>query len=209
VKTRTLQLGEGKGEEYLARFNEVATCVLDYECHPCKIELVQDGQVRSYRPDAIRLLVGNIIELIEVKRTPDDLGNPQYRELLARVTEIARLCGWTFRVLNLDQIMGPRAGNPHQLPQRVRNVDALYGRRTMSLSRQEERVAERAVALGEPLEWAELRERLAPTDPLQGDAVIEALLGRGLLSTDLDRPFGRRTTLMPTKPFNGPSGIRL
>lgn len=209
VKTRTLQLGEGKGEGYLARFNEVATCVLDYECHPCKIELIRDGRIETYRPDSIRLLIGGTIELIEAKRTPDDLGDPEYRERLATVAEVARLCGWVFRVLTLKQIMGPSADNPRQLPQRVRNVDALYGRRTMCLSRQEERVAGRVVGRGEPLDWAELRERLAPTNPLQGDAVIEALLARGLLSTDLDRPFGRCTPLMPAKPFTGPSGIRL
>lgn len=209
LKTQTLQLGEGKGERYLALFNEVATCVLDYECHPCKIEIIRDGRMETYRPDSIRLLIGGTIELIEAKRTPDDLGEPEYRERLARVAEVARLCGWAFLVLTLRQIMGPPPENPRQLPHRVRNVDALYGRRTMSLSRHEERVAGRVVGRGEPLEWAELRDRLAPTDPLQGDAVIEALLARGRLSANLDQPFSRRTVLMPTKPFSGSSGIRL
>ena len=79
----------------------------------------------------------------------------------------------------------------------------------MSLSRHENRVAGRTVARGEQITWGDLRDRLAPTDPLQGDAVIERLLACGMLSTDLDRRFGPSTLLTPRKPFSGVSGIRV
>lgn len=208
-KTQTTQLGEGKGERALARFNEVATIVDDYECHPFEIAVARNGRVQRYRPDAIRQLADSTIELIEVKRTPDDLEDPEYRELLAAIGEVARLCGWVFRDLYLDDILGPPDVSTRALPPRVRNVDALFGRRSMSLNRHEERVASRLVSRGDPISWADLRDRLAPADVLQGDAVIECLLARSMLSTNLDSPFNPATILTPAEPFTGRSGIRL
>ena len=120
---------------------------------------------------------------------------------LALAAEICRQCGWHFRVLYLADILGPRA--------RQFNVSALYTRRTMQLSRDEERVAKRLIAGRTPIMWGELRDRISPTDLLQGDAVIERLLGRGALSTDLDLRFTPITLLFPSAPFTGVSEIRL
>lgn len=209
IKTATTQLGEGKGERALARFNEVATVVPDYECHPFEMTLMRNGRVEKYRPDAVRQLADGTIELIEVKRTPFDLTDEEYRELLAAVAEVARLCGWVFRILHLADILGPPASNPHDVPPRVRNVDALFGRRTIALTEHEQRVASRIARNDKPICWGDLRDRLAPSDMLQGDAVIERLLARGMLSTDLDVVFCPDTVLVPAKPFSGHSGFRL
>lgn len=65
------------------------------------------------------------------------------------------------------------------------------------------------VSCGVPIEWGDLRDRLAPSDALRGDAAIERLLARGLLSTDLDLRFRPSTVLVPRRPFVGASGIRL
>lgn len=209
TKTQTTQLGEGFGERHLARYNEVATRVRDYESHPFEFEIARNGHVQRYRVDSVRLLDDGTIELIEVKRTPADLSDGEYRELLAAIAEIARICGWVFRILNLEDVMGPPAENPRHLTHRVRNVDALFGRRSMSLSPSEQRISSRLLGRCEPIAWADLRDRLAPGDPLQGDAVIERLLARGSLSTDLDVRWSPATILIPTPPFVGQSGIRL
>jgi hypothetical protein len=108
VKTGTTQLGEGRGEEFLAMTNEVWGEVHDYECHPFRIEFMRDGKLTSYRPDAVRMFVDGTIEVIECKRTPDDLNDEEYRETLALVAEICRRLGMVFRVLYLHDIMGPR-----------------------------------------------------------------------------------------------------
>jgi hypothetical protein len=210
TKTGTIQLGEGKGEAFLAEYNEVSAEVFDYECHPYEVHVVRGGSTQRYRPDAVRQLIDGTIELIEVKRSPDDLHDPEYRELLAVVKEVVRLCGWTFRILDLEDVFGPRPhGNPRALPERVRNVCALLGRRTMELSPLEDRTAGRIVSRGLPLAWHELRQRLAPADPLRGDAVIERLLAGGLLMADLDLRFTSRTILTPRRPVVATSGIRL
>lgn len=209
VKTRTTQLGEGKGERYLARYNEVSTRVPDFEMHPYEIAIASNGRSQRYRPDCIRLLDDGTIELIEVKRTQADLADPEYRALLAAVHEVARLCGWTFKVLHLADIIGPPADNPRDVPPRIRNVDALFGRRTMALSDEEKRAAAQVCRANKALAWGDLSNRLAPRDSLQGDAIIEHMLARGMLWTDLDVRFGGNTVLQPARPFSGPSGIRL
>ncbi|KQN26048.1 hypothetical protein ASE86_07755 [Sphingomonas sp. Leaf33] len=209
VVTGTTQIGEGFGERMLARYNEVATRIHDYECHPGELAISRNGRIQTYRPDGIRVLDDGTIELIEVKRTPDDLSDEEYREILGVVAEVARLCGWTFRILHLRDIMGPPAANPRQVTPRVRNVDTLFDRRTMYLTPQEQRTADRIIGRGDPIEWGDLRDQLAPRDALQGDAVIERLLARGRLSTDLDVPFRTDTALVPAIPFTGRSGIRL
>jgi hypothetical protein len=210
TKTQTIQLGEGKGEAFLAKYNEVAAHVSDYECHPCEIQYNRGNGIERYRPDAVRLLKNGSIELIEVKRTPADIKDAELREKLATVAEIVRLCGWKFRVMYLKDVFGPPPpDNPRALPHRVGNVQALFGRRTMELGRSEKLVAGRTVGRGAPIAWADLAEQIAPRDKLRGNAVIERLLAGGMLSTELDRKFGAHTVLIPHRPVTGPSGIRL
>ena len=201
TKTNTTQLGEGKGEEALALYNEISTDVTDYECHPFQFEFQGPAGLTRYRPDCVRVFRDGRVEVIEVKRTPADLDDPDVRERLALAAEICRQCGWEFRVLYLNDIIGPRA--------RQMNVSALYNRRTMQLSRAEEKVVGRLVANGSPIEWGELRDSLAPHDALHGDAVIERLLARSMLLTNLDVKFTPRTQLFPVCPSTGVSEIRL
>lgn len=201
TKTNTTQVGEGRGEEALAYYNEVCTDVIDYQCHPYEITIMKGDRKQRYRPDSVRIFTDGHIELIEVKRTPQDLSDPEYRETLALISEVCRRCGWEFRVLFLHDILGTR--------ERQMNVSALFCRRSMALSRTEERITGRLVGQARPIEWGALRDRFAPEDRLHGDAVIEHLLARGMLATDLDLAFTPRTVLMPTRPFTGISDIRL
>ena len=201
MKTNTTQLGEGKGEEFLAYYNEVASHVVDFECHPFEIEVVVAGQRRRYRPDSIRMLVDGTVELIEVKRSEKDLADPDYRELLARIGEVARLCGWRFRVLDLEMVLGSR--------DRSYNVAVLFGARSKYLGRATDRDVGRLIAKNERICWRELRDRLAPGDPLEGDAIVECLLARGRFSANLDEKLLPSTFLTPVRPFIGQSMIRI
>lgn len=201
IKTGTTQLGEGKGEEWLAYLNEIWTDVADYECHPYLFEFTGGNGPFSYRPDSVRYFRDGRIEVLEVKRSPDDLRDADYRERLAEVRELCRVNGWDFRVIYLPEILGPQA--------RQNNVISLFTRRSMELNRTEEQIAGRLASKGTQIEWGDLRDRLAPTDRLHGDAVIERLLARGMLSTNLDVRFTPNTVLTPTRPFQGKSEIRL
>ncbi len=201
AKMKLTQLGEGEGEQALAMYNEVATHVPFYLTHPYEIELMVHGQVRRYRPDGVRQFADGTVELYEVKRTRADLADPELRETLAHVGELARRSGWVFSVLFLREVLGTEA--------RQNNVWSLFGRKSLDLDRDHRRIVGRLAGPGAPIAWGDLAHLLAPTDPLHGDALIECLLARGMLSTDLDLELGRDTILMPMRPFSGPSAIEL
>ena len=209
-KTGTTQLTEGKGEALLAATNEVDADVVDYQCHPFEILIMRNGRLERYRPDCVRQFRDGTIELIEVKRDDGDLDDPEYREKLATVADLARICGWRFRVMHYAEIAGASLhSHSRALTPRILNVDALFGSRSMELTSHENRIAGRAVSSGGAVEWGHLRDRLSASDPLRGDAAIERLLAGGLLWTDLDLRCRPSTMLIPRRPFTGTSGIRL
>lgn len=202
-KTGLTQLGEGKGEEFFAYTNEIDGHVFDYQCHPGEFEISRPGGSFRYRPDALRQFVDGTVELIEVKRTLADLSDPEFREKLALVREIARKGGWRFRVIYNSDVYGPC----HLV--RKRNVEGIFSRRSLLLNRRQESIGKRLASSGGALTWQDLSERLAPGDALSGDAAIECLLARGLFVTNLDRPFSIATVLHPVRPYRGQSLIRL
>lgn len=201
-KTGLTQLGEGKGEEFLAYWNEVHGHVSDYQCHPGQFEISRPGDVFRYRPDALRQFVDGTVELIEVKRTSADL-DADLRDKLADVSEVARRCGWRFRVLYDEDIFGiePRL--------RRQNVEGIFSRRSFSLSRFQQNVALNVVGRGTPVAWNDLGEQLAPGDPLDAYAAIECLLARGQFVTDLDSRLGGNARLTPVRVRREPSEVRL
>ncbi|MGI4878579.1 MAG: hypothetical protein ACRYG4_13950 [Janthinobacterium lividum] len=200
-KMGATQVSEGRGEELLAMYNEVQGRIPYYKCHPFLITAAGVGRTFGYRPDAIRQWRDGTIELIEVKRTVDDLRDPDLREKLGIIAEFARLCGWVFRILYLADISGPGP--------RTANVEALYGRRTMKLTSEEATLAAAISRKGKPTTWGELRRILCASDPLHGDALIECLSARGQLLVDLDERFTTATVVQPVMPFAGPCEIDL
>lgn len=202
-KTGLTQLGEGEGEEFLAYVNEIDGNIFDYQCHPGEFEISRPGGSFRYRPDALRQFVDGTVELIEVKRTPTDLSDPEFREKLAIVREIAQKVGWRFRVLYNNDIFGPCPSI------RETNAEGIFSRRSLALDRRQENIGKKLSYSGHALSWRELGEQLAPGDRLSGDAAIECLLARGIIVTDIDRPFTQSTTLHPIRPYRGRSLIRL
>lgn len=201
AKTQCTQLGEGHGEQALAMYNEIATHIPFYITHPYEIELTVGGRLKRYRPDGVRQFVDGTVELYEVKRTRADLADPELRETLAQVKELARRSGWIFNVLFLKDILGTEA--------RQTNVWSLFSRTSLDLSRHHSRIVGRLAGPGEPIAWGDLAHLLAPNDALHGDALIECLLAKGRLATDLDLELTPETILMPVRPFSGASRIEL
>lgn len=201
AKTQCTQIGEGHGEQALAMYNEIATHIPFYTTHPYEIELTVGGRLKRYRPDGVRQFVDGTVEMYEVKRTRADLADPELRETLAQVKELARRSGWTFSVLFLKDILGTEA--------RQNNVWSLFSRTSLDVSRHHSRIVGRLAGPGEPIAWGDLSHLLAPNDALHGDALIECLLAKGRLATDLDLELTPETILMPVRPFSGASKIEL
>ena len=200
-KPGTQQVVEGRGHRDLTMWNDVNPQVLDFNAHPFLITAQDRGNRFDYSPDHIRLMRDGKIELIEVKRSPADLRDPLYRAKLGAIAEIVRRGGWHFRILYHHDITGPRWRMP--------NVEALYSRRFLLLSRLEQDVVTAFVLRGVPSTWADLRDSIAPDDPRRGNAVIENAIALGRIDADLDARFTAATVLTPLAPMPHNDQIRI
>lgn len=189
VKTGMTEVGEGRGEELLAMQCEVDGNVLNFKCHPYRFEIAFGRAAFTYRPDIAILHRDGRIEIVEVKRTPDDLDEDE-KEKLGRVREFVRRCGWEFSIRYLEEIRGA--------DEREHNVARIFGRRANTLSLEEGLVAEAERAKNVPIRWDRLAHVLSPRDALHGDAVVERLVAGGKFIVDLDARLGPATVLTPT-----------
>ena len=200
-KTGLEQVVEGRGHRDLTMWNEINPRVLDYQAHPFHIRGQIGGKWFDYFPDHIRVLRDGRIELIEVKRCPADLGDSAYRAKLGGVAEIARRAGWTFRILYHEDIAGPRW--------RMLNVEGIYARRFLMVSRTEQDAITAFVLRGIPAAWSDLRDRVAPGDPRRGNAVLENAIALGRIDVDLDRRITCATVVTPLAPMPHNDQIRI
>lgn len=200
-KTGLQQIGEGRAHRDLIMLNEVHPEVIDYQAHPFKIEFQLSGIRQVYYPDHVRLLRDGTIELIEVKRTPADLSDADYRAKLGGVAEIARRVGWNFRILYQCDIDGP--------PARKDNVEAIYMHRFMRLTRAEQLEISRFTASGRDVAWAELRTLVCPDDCRRGEAVLRSCIALGQIAVDLDAPITNTSIITACKPAPPLRGFRI
>lgn len=200
-KTGLQQIVEGRGHRDFTMWNEINPQVLDFQAHPFHIRFQAHGEWFDYYPDHIRIMRDGTIELIEVKRSVEDLGNAKYCTKLGIVAEIARRAGWNFRILYHADITGPRW--------RMMNVEAVYSRRFMSVSRQEQAAISSFVAAGAKQTWAKLRDQVSPDDCRRGNAVIENAIALGRIDIDFDQRITDATVVLPLEPVSHNRQIRL
>ncbi|GMN14872.1 hypothetical protein MTsPCn7_26520 [Altererythrobacter sp. MTPC7] len=205
AKVNTVQFVEGLAEERVAKYYEIHGPSIDYQCHQLMIQFMLNRRLRKYISDLSRAFVdakGVVVpELIEVKRFPGDLRDDDYKEKLAAVRELLRSIGWRFTIINDREMFSP----PELLP----NVERIFVRRYAGLDEKECSAAEEIIKAGAPVTWGEFRRAVAPTDPLQGDAVIETLIARGKLLTDLEQYLCNSTFLQPSIRRSAASPIRI
>lgn len=190
AKTGMTEVGEGRGEELLTMQCEVDGNVLNYKCHPYRFEIALGEKPFTYRPDLAILWRNGKIEIVEVKRTIDDLTSDD-RAKLGWVREFVRRCGWRFNIFYLEEIRGSRY--------REHNVARIFGRRSLILSRSEQSLAKSIRAAGAPIEWGRLSTQIAEDDARHGNAVVECLIAKGWFTVDFDAAFSSATILTPTR----------
>lgn len=191
AKTGMTEVGEGRGEELLAMRCEVDGNILNYKCHPYRFEIALGEKPFTYRPDLAILWRNGTIEIVEVKRTIDDLTSED-RIKLGLVREFVRRCGWQFNIHYLADIRGSSYCE--------HNVARIFGRRALILSRSEEPLAKSIRAAGGPIEWGRLAASLVEGDVRHGNAVVECLIAKGWFTVDFDAAFSSATILTPTRP---------
>ena len=98
------QFWESRNELHAFYWAEVSTDVLSYRAQPHTLDLPVASKRRTYTPDRLDKLTRDRVEVVEVKDAYKPNRDPDYHEKL----EVARLVythlGWTFRILNRDEI---------------------------------------------------------------------------------------------------------
>lgn len=204
-KTDRVQITEGKGLKFACRTCEVDGRILYYQAHPFRVTAVADGRPIEWYPDLARIAIDGGVEIIEVKRTPSDLDDDEYRMKLGAFREIFRRCDWRMRILYNDDIFGPARIRGI----RAATIGAVHSRRFLSLFRDEEDVLEELVGAGSPIDWATAASLLAPNDRRRGDAVVEHAIARGRFTVDFDQAFAAYTPLTPIAPVGAVGSIRI
>lgn len=190
VKTGMSEIGEGRGEELLAMLCEVDGIVSTFKLHPYRFGIhMRRGQF-TYRPDNGIIYRDGRLEIVEVKRTPEDLDEDE-KVRLGMVAEFVRRCGWSFSIRYLEEIRGPKC--------REHNVAQIFGRRALKLTPEEWSRAKAMRLAGRPIAWSEVAAGISPQDRRHGDAVVERLIAAGWFIVDLDSPLDPGTRLTPTR----------
>ena len=121
---------ESMHELAFIQISEVDPGVVDYRTQYLRFEFLIDGRLRTYIPDAVRLLSSGSIEVIEVKRDVSGLRDPEYKLKIQEAGRICQTLGWRF-----DVVMGLdlKAGNAFSA-----NVQYVQSRRHTPVSQAEQ-----------------------------------------------------------------------
>lgn len=168
---------ESMNEAALIKEMEVDPGVRDFRSQAVRFTFAIDGKQRHYTADFLRLRNDNSIEVIEIKSDPQAvLKDTAYLDKLQRVHAICGALGWTFSVYFGRDL---RADNVFNF-----NIHALGLHVNVPLARSD---------IGTAMRLAERREARATLGELidlygnaqQGAAKALALIGRGVVNTDL------------------------
>lgn len=192
-KTGSRQYWEGFPERWMILESEVAAWVIDYQTQPFRFEFVYDGTPYTYIADHCRQLEDGTVEVIEVKRTERDLSDPDYRLKLACVHELCRQVTWSFKVAFLHRSQTTR--------NRQRNLELIQSRRFVTIrSSHLQALADFRRKNGPESTYEALTIALSEGHAFLGRAVVQALIARGLLTIDLDRPLVSNTPVTILEP---------
>jgi len=177
AKSGLLQPYEGRTERALIHWCEADGTVPHYQSQPCILRYRTPWGHSAWIVDLWRQLADGTIEMVEVKRTPNDLRKPGYAAKLACAAASATSLGYRFRLMFRDEIRG----NVH----RRRNVARVQARRNGLLSDGALERFEEAAAAGALLSVGDVR-RAVHHEPLRGMAGVHRLVARGHVLVDLD-----------------------
>ena len=185
-KRRRLQHWQGMAQRaYLLRHEcDVGTLWAQSEAR--RFVFPHADRRRSYTCDAELRLIDGTIVIVEIKRTPNDLSDEDYRLTLAGVAEICRRIGWEFRIVFADEIF---ANRHHR-----NNVELFASRRFATVTPTSIRRLEAfATKVSQVTTYGHLAEVLRPDWAVAGKAIIQALLVRRRIDIDLTQPLDDST----------------
>ncbi len=104
-KSRRAMPWEGFGERHLMMISEADTAVERFLAQPHRLEIrVEGGRRRlDYFPDLMRRMADGTIEIIEVKKSRDEIdADPDYAFKIAKAARVYEAVGLTLRIVTAD-----------------------------------------------------------------------------------------------------------
>jgi hypothetical protein len=104
-KSKRAMPWEGFGERHLMMISEADTDVERFLAQPHRLEIRGEGRRRrlDYFPDLMRRMADGTIEIIEVKKSQDEIDtDPDYAFKIAKAASVYEAIGWTFRIVAAD-----------------------------------------------------------------------------------------------------------
>lgn len=159
--------------------SEVDTCVVDYRAQPFRLELVLDGQVRTYIADCARLLSDGAVEVVEIKGDWRSLSDASYAAKLGAVREFCSRLGWRFRIAVREDTVAARI--------RRGNVHLIQSKRTVSYDAPHCYVVlDLLDRFGGEASLGQVSQALG--DRRLGESIAMAMMVGRVLDIELDRP---------------------
>lgn len=169
---------EGMNERAFLMHCEVDTEVIDYRSQPFRFEFVVDGKKRTYIADCVRLLTGEQLEVVEVKKDLRAFKDPDYSLKIDCVAEICRQLGWQFRLVFEDDLFLPRT--------RFRAIEEIQSWRLTAYDEADVYCVMRGLENAGVERLGSLAEMLAPSQ--LGRAKLKAMMVHRLVAIDLASP---------------------
>lgn len=177
-KTGLSQPFEGLGEQALIEESEIDADVVDYQTQAFRLRMILNGIMVEWICDHLRQRADGTVEAIEVKQHPSQM-SADYVAKILRAREILGRIGWTVSVRYEEDIIGSA--------QRAVNRGHILAHRSTSVEAEQLAALDRLRAASATTTFASLRDAM-DSRPLQGKAVVHALLCAGRAVIDLDAP---------------------
>jgi hypothetical protein len=196
-KSRRAFTWESFGERHAFRCYEVDASVTRFLCQPHRLEIAVAGRPRPliYFPDLRVERADGTTEIVEIKKTEEELRDPDYAEKLFLAEAIYAAIDWKFRVrIAKDEIeVDPLYSNAKRI---CADRFSLIGR-PATLAIEEAFHATEVIAAGKA---AEIVATAAGVPPERATAILRAMVCTRAVAVDVDHRIGRDSPI--TRPTN-------
>jgi hypothetical protein len=184
---------EGLTERALVFEAEVYPHITRYDMNRYTLEFPFEGKRVRYTPDQVRHYVDGSIEAIEAKFDHRGFEKAEYDRLLTEVERLLSLVGWRFRRVGLSDVF---SSDVFSSDVHAKNVSLVQTCRFVTIAPEHFEIIDEIRRNGEIIVgYRDLAERLEPTRPLYGEAIINGLMVRRHLQIDLKTFLGPDTAV--------------
>jgi hypothetical protein len=199
-KSRRAMNWEAFGERHLMRVSEADEACVRYLSQPHRLEIRLENSDRPlcYFPDLMRLLQDGTREIIEVKKTRDEIdADPDYAFKIAKAKSVYAAVGWKFRIVVAEDEL--------QVDPAFSNAKMICADKFSLIGTRELLAIEEAFDVRGALPYGKATELIASAADIPSDramAVLHALVCKRTAAIDINKKITPDSAV--TKPRKAP-----